>query len=329
MRSRLRSLVLLLALAAFTAPASAGQPAPKVDRVIVIVLENQEAASILSASAAQSKMPLLREIAAKQRVAANYFGVRHPSEPNYISMIGGDTFGFDSDAGSCFTRKIKLKCHKTDAPNLVDGLESKHISWLALMQSVPSPGFLGGDYFFTTNYAEKHNPFIFFSDIARNTERMSHIVPLGDPDSIKPFLADAAHAPRFLYVVPDLCHDMHGATACIEKDELYKKSDAYVAALIKNIVAAPAFTDNSAIIVTFDEGTSDGACCGLLSGGGRVATVVIKKRPSPFRSNLSYNHYSLLTTLETVWGLKRIGHTADRNSNGKLRFAPMLDLLSH
>ncbi|MDQ6929118.1 MAG: alkaline phosphatase family protein [Candidatus Eremiobacteraeota bacterium] len=328
MRSRLCSLVLLLALAGIAGRASAA-PLPKVDRIVVIVLENQEATSILTGDPAQSKTPLLRAIARHQRIAANYFGIRHPSEPNYVSMIGGDTFGFDSDAGSCFTRKIKLKCHKTDARNLVDDLESKHISWTALMQSMPSPGFLGGDYFFNTSYAEKHNPFIFFSNIAQNKERMSHIRPMSDPGSIKPVLANAANAPRFLYVVPDLCHDMHGATRCLEKDELYKNSDAYVAALIKNILAAPAFTDNSAIVVTFDEGTSDGGCCGLHSGGGRVATIVIKKRPGVFRSNVSYNHYSLLTTVETVWGLKLLGHTADRNRDGKLRFPPMLDLLSH
>ena len=319
-------LVLLISGSPVPAPAAA---LPRVDRMIVIVLENQEAGNILSRDPSQSKTPRLRAIALQQRIATNYFGVTHPSEPNYVSMIGGDYYDFESDAGSCFTRKLKLDCHKTDARNLVDELESKHISWMALMQSMPSTGYLGADYFFTTTYAEKHNPFIFFSDIATNPKRMANIRPLGTPDSILPILADERSAPQFLYVVPDLCHDMHGAPQCRNKDALYKTSDEYVSALIANIVRSPAFTANSALLVTWDEGSTNMACCGLASGGGRVATIVIRKHPSVFRSNVSYNHYSLLATLQAVWGLPRIGHTSDRNADGTLRFAPMLDLLAH
>lgn len=301
----------------------------KVDRIIVLVLENQEASSILSANPGESKTPLLRSLALQQRIAMNYYGVTHPSEPNYISMIAGDDFGFDSDAGSCFTRKIKFSCHKSDAPNLVDDLEAKNIPWAVLMQSMPSSGYLGADYFFNTTYAEKHNPFVFFSDIAHNPRRMSHIHPMGTPDTILPYLADVKTAPRFLYVVPDLCHDMHGAPECADKHDLYKQSDAYVSELIRLIMRAPAFTDQSAIIVTWDEGVTNEGCCGLASGGGRVATIVFKRRPKALRSHISYNHYSLLTTIESVWGLRLLGHTSERRADGSLRFAPMLDLISH
>jgi hypothetical protein len=302
---------------------------PKVDRIIVLVLENQEASSILSANPADSKTPLLRQLALQQRIAMNYYGVTHPSEPNYISMIAGDDFGFNSDAASCYSKKIKFSCHKTDAANLVDDLESKNIPWVGLMQSMPAAGYLGGDYFFNTTYAEKHDPFVFFADIAQNPKRLAHIRPLGTPDTILPYLANAKTSPRFLYVVPDLCHDMHGAPECAGKDQLYKKSDAYVSELIKLIIRAPAFTEQSAIIVTWDEGVTNEACCGLAQGGGRVATIVFKKRPAAFRSQISYNHYSLLATIESVWGLRLLGHTSERNADGTLRFAPMLDLLSH
>jgi len=27
----------------------------------------------------------------------NYFGVTHPSEPNYVAAVGGDNFGMDND----------------------------------------------------------------------------------------------------------------------------------------------------------------------------------------------------------------------------------------
>ena len=329
MCSRLLAITLLFLLGGLVTGPAAAAPLPKIDRIVVIVLENQEASSILTGNAADSKTPLLRAIALHQRIATNYFGVTHPSEPNYISMIGGDFFGFHSDAASCFSRKLIFKCHKIDAPNLIDDLESKHIPWMALMQSMPSAGYLGADYFFNTNYAEKHNPFIFFADNATSPERMANIQPLSTPDSVGEVLGDPARAPKFLYIVPDLCHDMHGAPRCSDKDDLYKASDDYVSALIAAITHARAFTENSAIIVTWDEGKSKLGCCGLSSGGGRVATIVIRKHPAAFRSTVSYNHYSILTTIETLWGLKLLGHTADRNSNGTLRFPPMLDLLTH
>ncbi|MFN2528263.1 MAG: alkaline phosphatase family protein [Candidatus Baltobacteraceae bacterium] len=323
---RLLSIVVAMLLCCADAKAAA---VPKVDRIIVIVLENQEVTSILSPSKAQSKTPRLWELAQHQRIATNYFGVTHPSEPNYISMIGGDSFGWDTDAGSCFTKKIKLSCHKTNASNVVDDFEAKNISWMALMQGMPSAGYLGGDYFFNTMYAEKHNPFIFFSNITGSPQRMSHIRPLGTPDTILPILADPKKAPQFLFIVPDLCHDMHGTPRCLDKVKLYEASDGYVSDLIRLIMSTPAFTDRSAIILTWDEGDTNGACCALSRGGGRVATIVFKKRPSAFRSQTSYNHYSLLSTIETVWGLALLGHTGDRTADGKLRFAPMLDLLSH
>jgi len=310
------------------APAQASS-VPKVDRIIVIVLENQEASSILSRNQGESKTPRLWKLAQQQRIASNYYGVTHPSEPNYISMISGDSFGWDSDAGSCFTKKIKLSCHKSNAPNLVDAFEAKNIKWMALMQGMPSPAYLGGDYFFNTTYAEKHDPFIFFSNITGSPQRMSHIRPLGTPDTILPILADPKKAPKFLFIVPDMCHDMHGTPRCLDKSRLYEASDGYVSDLIRLIMSTPSFTDQSALILTWDEGDTNGACCGLPRGGGRVATIVFKKRPSAFRSPTPYNHYSLLSTIETVWGLRLLGHTGDRTADGKLRFAPMLDLLSH
>ncbi|GAC1391913.1 MAG: alkaline phosphatase family protein [Vulcanimicrobiaceae bacterium] len=320
---------LLVSSALAAQPALGGQKPPKVDRIVLIVMENQEESNILTASPAGSKTPLLRQLAQGQRIATNYYGVTHPSEPNYISMIGGDHFGIQSDHPSCFTTTLKLHCNSSDAPNLIDSLEEKHIPWTALMQSMPGPGYLRSAYFFTSIYAEKHNPLVFFADIAHNPQRMAHIKPIGAPDTVRPYFADAATAPRFVLLIPDLCHDMHGAPSCEDKDDLYKASDEYVTSVIKNIVQSPAFTENSAIIVTWDEGSTDLACCGLSKGGGRVAAIVIKKHAVAFRSAVSYNHYSLLNTIETVWSLKRVGRTNDRNPNGTFRFAPMLDLLDH
>ena len=57
-----------------------------------------------------------------------YFGVTHPSLPNYLSMISGDYFGIQDDNDSCFNPGHGNPCDSVDAPTLIDQLESKHIS---------------------------------------------------------------------------------------------------------------------------------------------------------------------------------------------------------
>jgi acid phosphatase len=41
--------------------------------------------------------PNLAWLASQGITLTNYFGVAHPSQPNYVAAAGGDTFGFDAD----------------------------------------------------------------------------------------------------------------------------------------------------------------------------------------------------------------------------------------
>ncbi len=62
-------------------------------------------------------------------MADDYYGVTHPSMPNYIASIAGDNFGMQDDNDA---NVVNL-----DRPNLVDQLESKHIKWGAYMETLP------------------------------------------------------------------------------------------------------------------------------------------------------------------------------------------------
>jgi phosphatidylinositol-3-phosphatase len=97
---------------------------------------------------------------------------------------------------------------------------------------------------------------------------------------------------------------------------------------VPKIMASPAYRDRGLIVITFDEGSDPAACCGERSGlslshpdvllpgksgpgGGRVGAVLLSPliRPGTI-STTDYNHYSLLRTVEDIFGLPHLGDAA-------------------
>jgi hypothetical protein len=96
----------------------------QLDRAFVIVLENHSQKSVIG----DPNTPFITSLAQKYGEAADYFGVTHPSEPNYIAMIGGSNWFINNDDPA----------NRFDHTNLVDELEAKHISWGAYMEALPA-----------------------------------------------------------------------------------------------------------------------------------------------------------------------------------------------
>src|SRR5215469_4088612 len=78
---------------------SGAQPAmPRYNHIFVIVEENESVAKIIG----NPSMPVMSRLAKTYGFATNFYGIRHPSEPNYVALVGGDTFGIaDDDAYYC------------------------------------------------------------------------------------------------------------------------------------------------------------------------------------------------------------------------------------
>jgi phospholipase C len=227
-----------------------------------------------------SSAPYINRLANSGVLATAYYGVSHPSLPNYLALTGGSTFGISSDCTSC----------NVHAPNLVDQLVAAHISWKAYMQDMPSACFNGAG---SGNYAKKHNPFMYFDDVRTNPSRCSRVVPATQLDSDL-----AAHAlPRFAWITPNLCNDMHDCSVAT--------GDRYLSGLVPRLISAVG--PRGAVFVTWDEGSSDAGCCSLAKGG-HVATIVAGGAARPHaRLSARYNHYSLLRTIEDSWRLGELG----------------------
>ena len=87
--------------------------------VFVIMMENTSYDDLLSPS--NTNTAFIRQLAANNGLANNYFGVTHVSLPNYIAATSGQTWGSNSDD--------VLQAPLFDHQNLVDQLEAAHVSW--------------------------------------------------------------------------------------------------------------------------------------------------------------------------------------------------------
>lgn len=270
------------------------RPLRPFSHVFVIVLENTSAGGVLG----NPNLPTLNALAHRYGLAANYTGVAHPSLPNYIALLFGSTFGSRSDNPA----------QRFPGDNLALQLERAGKTWKGYMQGLPRPGWDGPS---AGVYAKKHDPFLLSAEIARDPARARNVVPLEGLDTD----LRSGHVPDFALIVPDLCHDLHGALTCWRGSRLERAGDAFVRNWADKIMTSSAWQGNAALVITFDEGEGGDRA----GGGGKIATIVVTREgPRGVRSERPYNHSSLLRTLEDAWGLPPLREAA--------RATPMTDL---
>jgi len=281
---------------ALVSDGASARPGPA--HVFVIVMENHGYDDLVGAAAA----PWINDAVARYGVADRSYAVAHPSQPDYIALTSGGTQGVVDD------RDVVI-----DVPNLVDQLESQNRTWTGYMQSFDTCSgdvlrtFCGGQL-----YARKHDPFVSYQDIASNPDRLVRIVDLSqlDADLASRSVADLA------WITPDLCHDMHGISgredvpcAGFDDAQLIAAGDAFLEATVRSIIASSSWTPGSVLFVTWDEagGRDTSGCCGSEPAGGHILTLVIGYGGGSRRSQVPYDHYSLLATIEGLLGLPCLG----------------------
>ncbi len=291
---------------------------PSYQHVFVVVLENHGYTDVIG----NANAPRINRLARMYGLATNYYGVTHPSEPNYVALIGGGYFGIQDDAP--YSTTVGGVSHTIDASNLADQLHAAKLTWKSYQQSLPYPGYTGAYYPSASNslYVSKHDPFLNFADIQSNPTRLQQLVP--DTQLLTDLRASTV--PTVSFISPDLCHDMHGgAPSCpkaaqsgdANEARLIRQGDDYVGALVHRIIGAPLWTQgNNAIVITWDENDSGSAgvtgCCRANPGGSQVATIVITSfGMRGVRDNTAYNHYALLRTLQDIFHLECLQNTCD------------------
>ncbi|MBI1856127.1 MAG: hypothetical protein HYR93_09740 [Chloroflexi bacterium] len=262
---------------------------PNFERIAIVVLENKEFGTVVQSP----QMPYFNELAKSYTLLTEYYAVTHPSLPNYLALIGGDTFGITFNCESCFI----------DAQTLPDQIEASGRTWKTYQEDMPSPCYPRP---YAGNYAIKHNPFLYFKPIRLDAARCER--------SVVPFTqlsADLAAGalPNFIFITPNLCNDAHDCDINIADDWLKTLMGQLQPAL-------DADGKPYLIIITWDEGQGNRSCCGLpQEAGGRIATILISPQAqNGFQDETPYTHYSALKTIEQAWGLSFLGRAADESN---------------
>jgi phosphatidylinositol-3-phosphatase len=351
--------VLAAAGLGLSANASGGPSVPRVDHVFVIMMENTSYPDLLNP--ANANTAFIQSLAHSYGLATKYYGVTHPSMPNYIAAVSGSTWGSNSDDVA------QADAGYFNHLSLTDELNAAGISWKGYMESMPSVGYAGAFGACTTKtgssdlnctaggdtgsalYVRKHNPFMLFPDVFNDPQQADNVVPLTQLSAD----LNSRRAPRFVWITPNICNDMHGgAPQCpyansptdANQAALYQDGDTFLKTWVTAIMHSRAWTDHSAIFVTWDEGgyddsapygpTDNSGCCdspvlpatppdpatagggdlvgGTLYGGGHVPMIVIARDGARGTTDATpTNHYSLLQTIELTWGLPLIGNASD------------------
>jgi hypothetical protein len=264
-------------------PASA-LPRSRASHVVVIVMENEEASNVLGSPAA----PYANALARRYGLATQSYAVAHPSLPNYLALTSGSVGGVSSDCTDCH---VGMR-------NIVDQLEAASISWRAYLEEQPRSCFQGAA---AGGYAKKHNPFIYYDDVARSPGRCRHLVGFG---ALASDLRDAG-LPTYAWITPNLCDDGHDCGVA--------GGDRFLARAVPPILHE--LGPHGFLILTWDEGSSDLGCCGGAAHGGHIATIVAGPDVRPgARADHAIDHYGALGTIEEALGLPLLAGARDPRS---------------
>ncbi|HEX8992559.1 MAG TPA: alkaline phosphatase family protein [Anaerolineales bacterium] len=261
-----------------------------IKHVFVVLMENHSYSEVWNTSSS----PYISSLGNASAYATNYHAVTHPSLPNYLDIYGGSNYGITNDCSP------SSSCH-VNARNLADNLDAKGLTWKSYEESMPAPCYLTS----SGSYAPKHNPMIYFDDIFTNTTRCnSHDVPF---TSLSADLASASTTPSYAFITPNLCDDMHDCSV--------STGDTWLKGHLPAILSSPACTvDKCLLILTWDE--DDG------SAGNHVLTIFAGSgaKTGGVTSSVAYTHFSLLRTVEYIFGLPT-------QTSNDANASPMTDLL--
>jgi hypothetical protein len=178
-------------------------------------------------------------------------------------------------------------------------------------------------------YATFRDPFVYFHSVIDSPTCAANVVGL---NALSSDLSKGTRAPSLAYVVPGRCHDASSTPCAPSAPAGLPAADGFLKRLVPKILKSKAYKDGGLLAITVDEAPSTGefadssSCCGqpqfpnlpapagataglAANGGGQVGALLL----SPFvkggtTSQEPYNHFSLLRTIEDLFGLKHLGY---------------------
>jgi hypothetical protein len=283
---------------------STASGASVIQHVFVIVMENHDASQIYGNT---TNAPYINNTLIPAYAHATNFNdplaLSIPSEPHYVYMEAGTnafsdhTFTSDSDPSS--TNSTGSTAHLvTQIKN-----STNNVTWITYQEDqnsttgacpIASSGF----------YAAKHDPFVFFRDVSGNPPSKTNTYCSSHSKPYSSFATDLAanNMADYVFITPNLCHDMHGATGCASSNTI-KSGDDWLKAELPRIINWVNL-NNGVIFIVWDEGSSTAKVPFLAVGPG-VKTG--------YTGSVSYDHGSIIKSVEEVFGLPLLSTVSGKN----------------
>jgi phospholipase C len=271
-------------------------PIQHIKTVFVIVMENHNWADIVGSPSAPYINGTLLPMAAHAEAYYDNPDSIHPSEPNYIWMEAGSNLGITDDADPA--------AHPlTTTDHLVTQLEVAGLDWRSYQEDMPP----GCPVISTGLYAAKHNPMVFFTDVAGDPPSPS---TAGCIQHVRPYTELATdlqgqHVAAYNFIVPNLCNDMHNLSGCGSGDAV-SHGDTWLSQAVPQILASAAYKDGGALFITWDESSGGEHPIGMI-----VLSPLAKQG---YAGTVRYYHSSLLRTVEDIFGLPYLRDAANQES---------------
>jgi hypothetical protein len=270
---------------------------PGYDHVFVVYMENNNysaTSNTVDGGAGiigNSQAPYINSLTSSGALLSNYSAITHNSDPNYVALAGGGTFGHTAGSGG-----LPSNCITTctfNVPSLGDRVDAVGKTWKQY-----ADGANGNcDTAQHGSYFPDDVPFYYFPTMKNSLSYcQAHWQPL---TQMVTDLQSAATTPNFVWFGADDCNDMEACGIAA--------GDTWLSSTLPKLFNSPAWTtQRSLLILTWDEDGNN-------SPGGfgpgqtnQVATFVIGSQntvKTGFQSAVRYDHYSSARTIEQALGL--------------------------
>ena len=217
------------------------------------------------------------------------------SEPHYITMEAGthrfSDRKFCTDAGP--TNALARPTTSTDHLTAQMMRAMPTVSWMTYQEGI-EPDACPIHSIGASDYAPKHDPFVFFADIVGNKPTADAPICVAHHRPYPQLSTDLAAdtVAQYVFITPSLANDMHDG--CSGSGDRVRCGDMWLGRELPGVLAY-ANTHDGLVLVVWDEGRRPGDLLPFYAFGPSVAV--------DFESRVAVNHRSLVRTIDEIFGL--------------------------
>ncbi len=242
--------------------------------------------------------------------------------PNSIATISGQPPN-DQTKADCptYTEKCAYPVETLTVADQVYGIQFK---WKAYLEGMTDPSGApancvhpepeAAEVAVPGGYSAKLNPFVHFHSLLDLGDCATNDVPITD---LEKDLKKADSTANYSYISPNLCNAGYSGQCPAGAPEGAAAADAFLANLVPKILASPAYKADGLLIVTFGAANPvpnpDPALPPTPATDLQVGTLLVSPLITPGSTDgAPYDPYSLLRTVDDMWGLTPLGHTGGK-----------------